>query len=285
MNVNYYNIIKLLNCCLTKPPIFEAGETVFWNHPHISKWLLKAHLNPDNNIGSRKHKTIDMEIEHLIKSKIFKPGDKVLDLGCGPGLYSNKLAKMGIKVTGIDLSQRSIEYAQKESEVNGTEIDYLCSDFFEVNFLKEFDGILQVNGELNTFSNMRRDELFTKLWRALKPDGHLIFDVTTRNLRSKNLLNNGWCFLESGFWRDIPHLILEQGYDYPEESVYLNRHIILDEQGIADYRFWFRDYTLKQLQAIVEKFGFKIIHVWNDLIGNGYRKDGDWIAIVAKKRP
>ena len=46
--------------------MFEPGEPRFWDDLYISKGMLQAHLNPDNDLASRKHKTIDKEVNHLV---------------------------------------------------------------------------------------------------------------------------------------------------------------------------------------------------------------------------
>ncbi len=267
-----------------KPPLYAPGELRFWDDSHISKGMLAAHLNPDNDAASRKHATIDREVRHLISSDVLKKGDRLLDLGCGPGLYSSRLCKNGLMVTGIDISTRSLEYAAQYAEENGLKIDYRLMNFFDIRFSGEFDAVLQTNGELNTFSDEKRDDLLARLHRALKPGGLLIFDITTREMRLKNALSNAWYAVESGYWRPGPHLVLEQGFDYPEHNVALNQYIVIDNERVAVYRCWFHDYTLDAIRQVLENAGFEIMHAWNGLDGTPYREGGDWIAIVARKR-
>ncbi len=94
-----------------KPQPFAPGEPLFWDDPYISKQMLAAHLNPANDIASRRPETIDRTLDWLVHSLHISPGASVLDLGCGPGLYTARLAQRGFVVTGIDYSRNSIEYA------------------------------------------------------------------------------------------------------------------------------------------------------------------------------
>ncbi len=89
-----------------RPTLFEPGEPLFWDDPHISSEMLKAHLDPEIDAASRKPATIDLTCDWLVGHFRLRPGDRVLDLGCGPGLYTSRLAKRGLKVTGIDYSRR-----------------------------------------------------------------------------------------------------------------------------------------------------------------------------------
>ena len=53
----------------------------------------------------------------------------LLDLGCGPGIYAELFYQYGYQVTGIDLSKRSISYAQASAKQKGFDIIYLRSDY------------------------------------------------------------------------------------------------------------------------------------------------------------
>ena len=60
-------------------------------------------------------------------------GLRILDVGCGEGENSVLLAKMGAKVTGVDVSPGAIEVAKKQAALDGVEAEFLCSpiDFAE----------------------------------------------------------------------------------------------------------------------------------------------------------
>jgi len=278
-----HNLFPIFSQSL-KPPLFEPGELHFWDDPYISKSMLEAHLNQTHDGASRRNAEIEKTVRHLITSGVLKTGDRVLDLGCGPGLYSSRLFFEGMKVTGIDLSQRSIDYARIQAERAGHNIDYICADFFNIDYEETFDAVLQVYGEICTFSDEKRDLLLSLIHRALKDNGIFIFDVSTRELRMREGLKNRWYISEGGFWRADRHLVLEEGFDYPENDTWLNQYIVMDEDGtIKVYRLWLHDYSFETISHILEKNGFKVEQAWNSLSGELYRKGGDWIAIAARK--
>jgi len=268
----------------SKPPLFEPGESKFWDDPHISKSMLEAHLDQTHEGASRKTAEIEKTVSHLTSSGFLKTGDRVLDLGCGPGLYSSRLCRKGMRVTGIDISRSSIDYARTQAEKEQLDIDYVCTDFFDIEYKENFDVVLQVYGEICTFSEEKRDMLLNLIRRALKDGGIFIFDVSTRALRMREGLKNRWYASEGGFWRPGKHLVLEEGFDYPENDTWLNQYIIADEDGaVKTYRLWLHDYSLETISLVLEKSGFKVEQVWNSLSGEPYRKGGDWIAIAARK--
>ncbi|MBN2075331.1 MAG: class I SAM-dependent methyltransferase [Dehalococcoidales bacterium] len=266
-----------------QPPLFEPGEEKFWDDDHISIGMLQAHLSQEHEAASRKTEAIDAQVEHLTFAGILKEGDRILDLGCGPGLYTGRLCRKGLKVTGVDFSRRSIEYAVKDAVENDLDIDYRLADFFSIDFSDEFDAVTQIYGELNTFSDKKRDAFLASIHKALKPDGLFIFDVTTKVLRKKEGAANRWYLFEGGFWRPGKHLFLQEGFAYPDDDVWLDQYIIIDEKEVTVYRNWFHDYSLRTINDVLEKAGFSILQIWNDLDGTPYEEDGDWLAVVAKK--
>ena len=140
-----------------------------------------------------------------------------------------------------------------------------------------------MEGSLPEKAPPKRDSLLALLRRALKPGGLLIFDVTTRELRMKCGGKNGWYISDSGFWRPDRHLILTQGYDYPEDNVWLDQTIIIDSDDVKVYNNWFHDYDLATIRQVLHRANVKVTHTWNDLSGSPYKEGGDWIAIVARK--
>ena len=277
LNLNINQLAELSK----KPALFTPGEKKFWDDPHISKCMLEAHLDPNHDAASRRPEIIDQTVHYLFESGILKYGMKVLDLGCGPGLYSERLCKAGVEVVGLDISERSIEYARRKAKESGLKIDYRCMNFFDIDYTNEFDAVIQVYGELNTFPDAMRDRFLKLVYKALKKDGIFIFDVTTRAHRMKYGLKNGWYISNGGFWRPGMHIVLEQGFDYPKEDTWLDQYIVVDEHGIKVYRNWFHDYSLDSINAVLNAAGFNTKYVWNDLTGSPFTADGDWIAIGA----
>ena len=71
-------------------------------------------------------------------------GIKILDIGCGGGLLSEPMSKMGANVTGIDASEKNIRIAKLHSKRNKLKINYLCSSPEKLKIKKKFDVILNM---------------------------------------------------------------------------------------------------------------------------------------------
>lgn len=266
-----------------RPELFNAGEPHLWDDPYIALQMLKAHLSQETDAASRPINIIDQTIQFWLMSGLIKKGDHILDLGCGPGLYAQRLARAGCHVVGIDISEPSLRYARAQAEREQLNIDYRHMNIMDLKAEAQFDVALQIYGEINTYSDDLRDQLLSSIHRTLKPGGFFIFDVSTRNLRQKHGLKRHWHIEEQGFWRPGRCLVLEDGFDYPEEQVWLDQYIVVDDKKASVYRNWFHDYSLDSITDVLLTAGFSLSGIWNDLTGNIYTPDGDWISIAAQK--
>ena len=71
-------------------------------------------------------------------------GVNILDIGCGGGLLSEPMSRMGANVTGIDASDKNIKIAKLHSKKNNLKINYLCSSPEKLEIKKKFDVILNM---------------------------------------------------------------------------------------------------------------------------------------------
>ena len=278
------HIISQLIKLQHKPEPFSPGEALFWNDPHISAQMLEAHLSPNSDAASRRPEIIDRSVQWMIEALSLRPGDRVLDLGCGPGLYASRFARAGLQVTGVDYSQRSIEFASKYAQENNLDITYRYQNYLELNDENQFDAALLIYGDFCPLNPEQRSKLLGNVHRALKPDRKFVLDVTTRECRKKFGNKNGWRALESGFWRPGPHLVLEEGFDYPERSLWLDQYTVIEAGGkISVYRNWFQDYTPETITTELNEGRFTVESLWGDLTGQPYASDSEWIGLIACK--
>lgn len=282
-NFGYLNLDKLLHL-QQKPAPFTPGERLFWDDPHISQQMLSFHLSQKSDAASRKQETIARTVDWLVDYLGLKIGQTVLDLGCGPGLYATRLAQQGLQVTGVDYSQNSIDYATRAANEMGLPIIYHYQDYLTITDTAQYDLVLLIYGDYCPLSPEQRSRLLQNVLRALKPGGHFVLDVTTRALRAKHGQKNGWYVLESGFWKPGPHLVLEEGFDYPEQAIYLDQSIVIEADGrLSVYRNWFQDFDGDSITRELTRAGLRVDSLWNDLQGTPFREGGDWIGVVAQK--
>ena len=276
--------LSLLRALQQPPAPFTPGEPLFWDDPHISAQMLAFHLDPGIDAASRSPGTIDRSVEWIVTTAELQPGAAVLDLGCGPGLYAARLAGKGLRVTGVDYSHRSIAYAVSYARENGLEITYRYQNYLELTDENQYEAALLIYGDFCPLNPDQRALLLQNVRRALKPGSRFILDVSTRECRKRHGNRNGWRALESGFWKPSPHLLLEDGFDYPAQSIWLDQAVVVEEDGkISVYRNWFQDYTPESIAAELAVDGFAVESLWGDLTGAPYTPASEWIGLVTRK--
>ena len=267
-----------------KPDVFEPGEKLFWTDPHIASQMLAFHLDPNVEAASRRSETIQRSVEWIMESLSLRAGDALLDLGCGPGLYASRFARLGLRVSAVDFSQNSIDYARKQAELAGQEINYRCQDYLTLDESPIFDAAVLIYGDYCVLPPQQRARLLANIRRALKPAGKFVFDVSTPLLHQQSGLKKDWYAAVTGFWKPGPHLVLEQGFDYPDQMIFLDQYLVLEAHGkLSMYRNWFQNYTPDTIRAELEAGGFVVESLWNDLTGTPFQAPTGWIGIVASK--
>jgi len=204
---------------------------------------------------------------------------------CGPGLYASRFAQAGFHVTGVDYSRRSIEYASTYAKENNLNITYRYQNYLELDDENQYEAAFLIYGDFCPLSPEKRARLLRNVYRALKSNGHFVLDVSTREHRKRNGNKNGWSALQSGFWKPGPHLVLEEGFDYPEQSIWLDQYTVIAADGkVCVYRNWFQDYTPETITAELSRGGFSVEGLCGDLTGQPYTPESEWIGVVASKK-
>lgn len=269
---------------LKKPDLYAESTAKFWDDEHISKGMLKAHLDPALEAASRKHCFIDSSVEWISELVPCKNYKKLLDLGCGPGLYAERLAEKGYLLTAIDFSKRSIEYAKRKAKEKGYNIEYIYKNYLEIEYRDEFDLITLIYCDFGALSHVQREMLLKKIYAALKSGGKFIFDVFTPKNYERKTESYTWHLNEgSGFWAPDTHICIEAHYIY-EGDIRLNQYVVIDKEGkINAYRMWDYYYTKDTITEELKKVGFRKIQVFSDVTGKPYDTESKTMCIVVEK--
>src|SRR5690606_37831023 len=120
---------------------------------------------------------IDRQVHWLHTHLLHGTASKILDLGCGPGLYSRRLAALGHTVSGIDFSPASIAYARAQAQ--GQAIDYTQADIRQADYGSDYDLVMLIYGEFNVFKPDDVRLILRKAHAALKSGGRLLLEPHT----------------------------------------------------------------------------------------------------------
>ncbi|MHB1318021.1 MAG: class I SAM-dependent methyltransferase [Anaerolineae bacterium] len=205
-------------------------EKIPWNDPEFSARMLAEHLGQDHDHASRRFETIDRHVAWIHGTVLGGLASRVLDLGCGPGLYAQRLAQMGHQCTGIDFGPASIAYAREQAS-QSLELRYIEADIRRLDTLDvgPVDLVMLIYGEFNVF---RRDDalhILVSARRLLQPGGHLLLEPHTFDLvRRVGEAPNTWYSSPSGLFSERPHLLLKENRWDADAAVAVERYFVVD---------------------------------------------------------
>jgi SAM-dependent methyltransferase len=268
--MNLKHIITNVN----KPSLYEKGTHIMWTDPYIAEQLQEAHLNPNFDLASRKETSIERTIKWIFEQSNSIPGPMtILELGCGPGLYTEKLAAFNHNVVGVDFSKRSIQTARQRAEESKLSIEYICGSYLELDLgIDMYDLIYIIFTDFCVLNPEEQKILLTSIYRAMKKGGLFLFDVNHPIRIEQKVGIRSWEAVEKGFWCDKPYLELHDSFPYLEEKAILEQHLVLTEEESRIYRFWTRFFDDEDLKDLLAPFGFGEFEFFNDILED----DGLW---------
>lgn len=94
-------------------PLGDRSDDSHWFEP-VADHLGRAYLRYTFTLGTVQ------EIDFLVDALDLRSGQRILDVGCGPGRHAHELARRGMRVHGIDISQRFVDIARADAPVGAT---------------------------------------------------------------------------------------------------------------------------------------------------------------------
>ena len=116
------------------------------------------------------------QVQFAVRQLRLRPGDRVLDLGCGWGRHSVPLAAQGMDVTGLDVSGDLLALARHHARRHGLGIGWIEADVADLPFHGTFDAVVQFCGNLLTWFPHRTQaqRALRTVASLLKPGGRIL---------------------------------------------------------------------------------------------------------------
>jgi len=268
------------------PKPWAEGEKIPWNATDFSKRMLCEHLSQAHDAASRRFEIIDKQVEWIQNQVLEGNPTRVLDLGCGPGLYTSRLARLGHRCVGIDFSPASIAYAREQAEEAGLACTYVRQDIRTADYGDGYGLVMMIFGEFNVFRPGEARGILEKAWRALVPNGFLLLEPHTFEAVVKiGEQPSSWYAAEKGLFSDEPHLYLQENFWDAEENVAVQRYYIIDAATgeVVRHAASTQAYTKEEYRSLLAECGFGEVVFYPSLGGSAGDPEGDLIAILSQK--
>jgi SAM-dependent methyltransferase len=153
----------------------------------------------------------------------------VLDLGCGPGLYTRRLARLGHACVGIDYSPAAIAYAREQAEEERRTCRYELRDMRGGGYGVDFGLAMLIYGELNVFPRETAADILCEMSAALAAGGTLLLEVhTDEGVREIGDQGSTWYTTERGLFGDQPYLCLKEHFWHPDVRAATTRYCVVE---------------------------------------------------------
>lgn len=274
---------QVLKESLVKPQIWEKSTSKFWDDEYISRQMLGFHLDPHLESASKTKATISEETAFIIKQTGMDDKKTVVDLGCGPGLYVMEFAKTGADVTGIDLSKRSIDYANQHVKHLCRNAAFTQMNYLDLDFETAFDIATLIFYDFCVLNNQEQNMLLSRIHRALKNDGLFILDVITSSRKSSESTSIS-IYEGGGFWSPDPYIEIYSTFLYANPETEGMQYTIIAEDGSTRIiRLFHRLFNVEEIQRLLNDHHFRVEGIYKNLKGEPLGENSETLGIIARK--
>ena len=220
------------------------------------EWLDYLALPGDPDFSERQADFIVRELE-------LGESARVLDLACGRGRIAIALAHRGLRVSGVDLSPRSLERARADAATAGVALDLVQDDMRELDAEAEFDGVISIFTSFGYFADQTDDErVLAGVARALVPGGRFLLDTINPIAIAPKYVPHEWRQFEDG-----TVMLEDRSYDHlrgRHESTWTFVHA---DGSRSERRTSVRGYTAAELVPMLHAAGLDVDGAWGSWDG------------------
>ena len=233
-----------------------------------SKYYHQLYQNRDENEAS---KFIDKLIDSLAPPK----DALMLDLACGKGRHSLQLANKGFDVTGIDLSEMSIQEALAHELPN---LHFYKHDMRQTFWINYFDYVFNFFTSFGYFNTARENSnAMQTMSQSLKKKGTLVIDYLNSGFAEDNMVHQEEKVIDQVEYK------ITKWYD---DHKFYKKILIQDEELTSPIHFTevVSRFSLQDFKEIMNPFGLKIKEVYGDYkLSNYDERKSPRLIIIAEK--
>lgn len=208
----------------------------------------------------------------------------LLDLACGTGSVSVRLAKKGYEVIGVDLSPEMLSEAQNKAYSAGQNILFLCQDMTKLDLygtvdaaVCTLDGLCHLPDEESVFAALQKVSLF------MNPGGVFLFDVNSVYKHRAVLGNNTFVYDTDDVYCVWQNTLLSDGV-----TVQMDLDFFEPTSDEGDYvrqseRFTERAYPRETLENLLKKAGFTVLDVFDGYSGMPAHDTSERLLFAVRK--
>jgi SAM-dependent methyltransferase len=217
------------------------------------------------------------EVDALVRILALDEPKKILDLACGFGRHTNRLAQLGHIMTGVDISPGFLEIARQDALSKGVNVAYRQIDMRKINFTNEFDCVLLLFTAFGYFTDEENLKVLLNIRNALVPGGWLIVDIPNRDTFLRGMQPFYVTEKEGNMMIDRLSFDNLQGRSY-------NRRVVFRDGVRKDKPFSLRLYNSNEIHALIKQAGLTVEHIYGDWDSQELNPESRRLVVIARKQ-
>ena len=268
------------------PVPFDPAYELDWGEPEFARRLLREHLDQSHDGASRRATVIAQHLRRL-RRLIPPPPARVLDAGCGPGLYAVELARLGHHVTGVDVSAPALRHARslvRDAKPAGS-ARFVRADLRDAELApNSFDAALLVYYVLEAFPRVVQPLVLARIANALAPDAALIAEMRLRPNQPPGRLE-WWDAVPNSLLGDRRHLLLGDSVYDQRRHTYVLRDVAVFDDGTVSVRqtsAWLCPFG--SIPRLFKRGGLRVTAIHDGWSGEPGSPASESVLVVARRR-
>ncbi len=207
----------------------------------------------------------------------------LLDLGCGTGSMSVKMAERGFDVIGVDSSIGMLNAAQQKMFESGKHMLLLNQNMQEIDLYGTVDCAICVLDGINHLDSADDvKKTFEKVSLFMNSGGAFAFDVNTIHKHKNVLADNVFVYEPDGLF-----CVWQNNFNETDNSVEISLDFFEEEDGVyyrSSESFAERAYELGDIKKWLENSGFEVVGIYDDLTTDEVEYDSERAVFLARKK-
>ena len=208
----------------------------------------------------------------------------VLDLGCGTGSVTERLAGAGYDMIGVDLSEEMLQIAMEKRMESGHDILYLLQDMREFELYGTVGAVVSICDSMNYILEQEDlQQVFSLVNNYLDPGGIFIFDLNTEYKYEKILGDS--VIAED---REQSSFIWENTYDPEERINEYDLTLFIQEEDDLYRKYqethYQKAYRLSEVKEALRAAGMELLAVYDAFTREPAREDSERVYVIAREQ-
>jgi len=258
----------------------------WWNEKYdfFGKFYLEGDNSKEGHLSKRKltlRQRTDKEVRGLVSLLKLKNGAEIFDVPCGYGRHSIQLAKMGFKITGLDINSVHLRKARNDTKAQMQKISFLKKDMRKISYHNKFDALINMFYSFGFFASDKENELvLQKFYNCLKPGGKFLMHT---DVNIPRILNGKYKEIETRTLSSGKKLKIVDRYDSNTKRIEGSWTIIPKKGRLVKKNYSVRVYQKNEFVKLCLKVGFKKCRAYENWNGSKYSQDSEEIIFIATK--